>query len=1804
MKVFKKTALLLTVIVLAVVLSIGVIAGVAQAAEGNATLGEVYSGVQVTTDGKVNLKVFYSDLGSATGFKVEVVDPDTGKTDKVMNNVVAEASGDKYVVKVPLTPSQMTHTVKVTATAGDAASTAMEFSVAEYAQEVLATEAFAEYHDAMRMLLNWGAMAQNFFGDATETLANVNVFARGTNPVGVVGADSIAFPARENDDLAFTEANIELSHGTIAMNLKIDLGTEVAADEVAAMYFREGLEDWAEIEVTETADAGIYSVSIRNISVGNWGTIYTIYVVAGEGEYIQDYSVLEYLDTMITLENYTAEQKNVARSMYQFYQAATGNTGAETCAHGNRSTLYWIADGAESATVKCAICHAELSHQAINNGVNDYIPGSLFQFGTKTGSADVTVMSEDGVQFVRVDNMWANRDNWGDIGLTGVLSSNTVTGQYMVIKYRVGAEGNAAAYIEGFANTNLGSKKNLQGEGEFAIAYGAKNEWITAVIDLAARAKDPSVAFLPAEDGSYDVQYISLRLFPYAAQTVTDDSAAGRYLYTYKYTVDGSAKYESFQNTKLTDEQLAEKVAAHPDYELYKIGKQNISEDAYVDVAYVAFADSMADIKTLIDTKTYNKSVANDKNEIYNTADDSCAHPSRDAKEYREGNTYYYGKCAQCGEYQHTRTLENSVKAFYSPYMISYTSVDDPTNPRVHYNFGTKAFAVDSDEAYFGFVGKDGALQFIWNRGPGVNGYGAGNDQDYTVDIGNANYVVIKMRASTTGLSETFGLVYSTTGVNSSTFSAMPITSAVAGEWETYVIDLAKVYGAQHALDAESNTYKIDTLYFHCNGFASTTKFDIAYMAFVEGDMAEVAKLVDTDTALVQTVCSGSATRIDGETGKCADGCTTSVQVVDGVYKTVCTTCGTVVRDHGVKADAVNGYWSAEYLYTCLTQTGTSASGWSSITGQYHQKDLVTEDGETFLRIGDAETNHATNGPWVGWFIGSSDAKNGVPGAGRYMVMKVRQNNNSVNRTSLPMWITSKEGFTSWDKGSVTVSLPEDNNWHTIVVDLAARSSAYKPTAATGEYDLGTFHIRPFEGGSAVDNCTDEVMDLAYIAFFDDLADLKDIVKEDSFELSKSSTSSVVLETATGACKYHAPTYVADAEDARGYHYECAECGTKLAMDYYESGKGGVFTYNNGQYAGNATLKTDKAGFQYMSFLSTGTSGTFFNYNANNTGGGGVSANAVRAGRYLVMKIKGESAANVTFYVGTDDKPKSNNNYVGGLAATFSPESMPKDWTVVVFDLAQIPNYSIGENHKIFMSSTTGGGTIVATGAQVDVAYVMLVNDYDDIASLTANETVKSFVIPDEINWYANLDTMGKYKQDLSKNLYDSEEDVSFNRYTGVGGNHLNLTGGNGDAGVVTSGTFPTGKYVAIKYRLWVEGGTGTFGFNAATGDKKDGNGESMGTLDYRSINQGEWRVAFMDVSGNPEWTSDGTAQSIYMMITTGGSGAYTFDVAWIAVVDSVEEMKMLLTAGETYYDVGNDWSKQEKHLKQDGTCVTHSATETVSGNTYTYVCSACGTTVKTIELDSSVTRYYSANALNTTAKTYYGGSGNSYKYDAAANVGYMETSRIQILWQRMDHDMAGTQTADDTQQYTEKVGNAKYLVVKARSSDANAYVRFCISTTAKNCEVGTITDADFTDGVLNSTKASYFKILENGQTFAGTMCTAVGDQYYHGSAMKSVYLIGNGEATGEWMTYVIDLEAVCGEYYAKVEGQDYYDVDTFYFHNAGTSDIAYAAFVEGSWAEIDALVEEDVVTQITAGGTSAATVGKLVNVADGSDAQ
>ena len=1594
-KLFKRSALLLAVVVLAVVLTVGAIAGAALLSdEGSADYGEQYAGVKVGTSGKVSLKFYYSTTGTAEEFVAKVIDPETGTTETQYFAVAdLEETGDGFCVPVALAPSQMTHTVKIYASGTSGNGAPIVYSVKEYAEDVLADASKAEYHDAMRALLNWGGMAQTRFQDATSSPAYANLFERGTNSIYHV--NTITYTKGEvvnGTTITGNEMNLSLEPNNLAIHFYVNY---TGNGTLTATVSKNGGTP-VSTNVTET-DKG-WLVRVANVPASLFDTPYTVTVTDGTDTFTATKTVREYLGVQLAQCNAIVNDKeaaaevrseatatgNVVRAMYQLYQFTTGNTGAETCNHGNAANrVYWISAGGNKQIVRCVLCHADLGHQEIDAGVNAYAPAKNFLLSSVTGHVDRTLMEEDGVQFVRLNNYYAGRDNWGDITLSGLFTGNTgVSGQYLVVKFR--ASGLSAGTVEVFANTNKGTATGLTGKGQANFLNNNDGEWHTVIINLAERVSDPSAAFVDEGDGTYNVRYLSMRLFGYPSVTVTDDSAEGRYAYSYEDA--NGAKY-SYYGTKLTEEEMAEK-----GYTLYRINKLSISADAHVDIAYAALCDSEADAKTLIDTDTYEISASNTFSNSYNTADDSHAHIFRDKAEYVDGDTYGYAACIECGEYKFSKTIPESVKLYFSPKSLATrqasNSVEQKTTYDTLYNSGLgnnpPEFHVDSNVAYARIYGKDAVAQWIWNRGPGVNGYADGNSQDYTVNVGKATHLVIKMRS--TMPTETLQLCFSTAGVSGAGYSNLP-TNMTAGEWTTVIIDLERVFGSQYAAE-ENGDHLIDTFYFHIGTFSAANKADFAYIAFVEGGLDEVANIVDTDTALIQIAAHGEGYAVDPETCTCVEhACVTTV--VDGVYTSACSVCGTVVADYGVKAEGPDLFWSAENI-----------KSWANITGTADKTLFYDENGTAFVRFDNTKVN-ADN--WSAFQV-----NNGSTVSGQYMVMKYRIGANGLGQTSLSMYITSAPAE-GWWSGSATAKVSEDNQWHYMVIDLANRVTAGGFNAnGDGTYTVKAVQIRYFTNHQAQTQA-DDYMDVSYMAFCDSMDDIKNIIDAETYELSVDSSTNAVRKTADNSCMTCALTEVVDGTT---HTIKCSVCG----------------------------------------------------------------------------------------------------------------------------------------------------------------------------------KVSRTYEVPASINWYAPLANMNKYQHSLEKMLYDEEEGVMFNRYTGTGGNHINITGGTG-AGSATSGTFTTGKYIVIKYRA----SNTTLGFNVATGDKKSGNGASLGTQAIANLPGDEWRVAIIDASASAQWTSDGSAQSIYMMITTG-SGTYTVDIAYVAVVDSIDEMKLLLQDGETYFDMGTNWAGTPIEYNQDGTkapcktCVLPAAATVTDGENgakiYTYNCTVCGNAISTktvpagviymapeviktatntttvkpegIEDANDPSVYATKNDLN--PQTQFQMTSTSFVYDPATGTPYFgfkgtpETNKTaQLIWNRAYLDY--NPNAPGYGRYLLDMGQSKYLVIKARTNIAD--------TNAISLQISTDSDA------------------KNPITIK----------------------LPIADIQGDWVTYVIDLETVVPDAWAKDTETGNYIMDSFYFSfnaflTTDSIDFAYIAFVEGDWSNVDALVDEETVVNVTS-----ASQGYEIVKADGSAA-
>ncbi len=689
MKVFKKAALLISVLVLAVVLTVGVIAGAALLAEGN-TLGEVYSTEQVTTDGKVNLKVYLSDLGSAEAFYVEVVDP-TGSTERTYNLTTQEDGNGKYV-KVPLAASEMTHTVKVWATKGEEKSSyAYETSVVNYVNKVLADSANANYHDAMRALLNWGAMAQVFFDTDGEigTLANEDVFARSTNPMSVVTAASTGVANTESGDDIFTEANVSLEPGNITMKISFAL-SDADASAITASYSRTDVTNQA---LDVVADGENYAVTIKNIAVNNWNEDYTVTVEYGEGTYSYTYSLMNYLTYQ--LENGGDAVKNVAKTMFQFYQqalAAKGEYEFTDCVHDKG--IFWISNGDGTDSYKCPVCYAQYANVKVPEEVTKYYSAYDFAKGAtqyyNKNTATFTLNDGDpyGTSDGNLQILWqrANADTRGD----GISDS---TQQFLV------DVGNAKYFVikaKGYTGSNLSVNISTTAKNStLATATEDKENWY---------GTDNEKGVLTGEEYRSDSGYKSVKIIP-------TDSADETW---HTYVIDLETLYGEYYG-KDTETNT------------YVVDTFMLGCGGKFDVSYMAFVEGgWAEIAELVDDDTVNAITnADGTSAAVDLTTGKCvgAHIPTYVTDAADTRGYHY-ECAGCGTKLAMDYYESGKGGVY----------------------GSATVTKKTDEAGFEYMSFSATGSSFFNYN--ANNSGGGGLSDHEVRAGR--YLVMKLKGETT----------------------------------------------------------------------------------------------------------------------------------------------------------------------------------------------------------------------------------------------------------------------------------------------------------------------------------------------------------------------------------------------------------------------------------------------------------------------------------------------------------------------------------------------------------------------------------------------------------------------------------------------------------------------------------------------------------------------------------------------------------------------------------------------------------------------------------------------------------------------------------------------------------------------------------------------------------------------------------------------------------------------------------------------------------------------------------------------
>ena len=73
-----------------------------------------------------------------------------------------------------------------------------------------------------------------------------------------------------------------------------------------------------------------------------------------------------------------------------------------------------------------------------------------------------------------------------------------------------------------------------------------------------------------------------------------------------------------------------------------------------------------------------------------------------------------------------------------------------------------------------------------------------------------------------------------------------------------------------------------------------------------------------------------------------------------------------------------------------------------------------------------------------------------------------------------------------------------------------------------------------------------------------------------------------------------------------------------------------------------------------------------------------------------------------------------------------------------------------------------------------------------------------------------------------------------------------------------------------------------------------------------------------MDISHLASYQTEGII-NFYAMFTTNAGCDYTFDISYIALVDTLDEARSLLADGDTYWDLGTSWSNVGTEYDKNG---------------------------------------------------------------------------------------------------------------------------------------------------------------------------------------------------------------------------------------------------------------------------------------------
>ena len=843
-------------------------------------------------------------------------------------------------------------------------------------------------------------------------------------------------------------------------------------------------------------------------------------------------------------------------------------------------------------------------------------------------------------------------------------------------------------------------------------------------------------------------------------------------------------------------------------------------------------------------------------------------------------------------------------------------------------------------------------------------------------------------------------------------------------------------------------------------------------------------------------------------------------------------------------------------------------------------------------------------------------------GTAKYFVMRMKTNNCAMNftftfATQDAELIEGKHNgvvkgmFPRTTTFNVPIALGGDDTWTTYVMDLTALAPNSWVADEDGNHTVYTMYCNI--GGT---NYTPNVnINFEYMAFVDDWNEVKAIVSDSTVINVAPGGVGNFVNTADKSCVGEHAGEVTKTET--GYTVKCATCGFLIKeisvpedINYYSD----LGTMNKYQIGGlTKYLYDEEADVLYNRY--EGAAGSHINL----TGGAGAgtwTADKYTTGEYLVIKYRMQSTG-LSLNIATKDfgKDPGYNDATRPYYTRIGERKCPTGlsyWSVALIKIPDVigenaVRYTKGEELEIGIMISTSSSPYI-----FDIAYVAIVDSPEEAELLLEEGEVLEDLgdswdgtitevmpeapesdEPEEGKEYAvtefgpdQLVTPPEKPTGTFDITRMTEDGVSFVRI-----NHMTVNkDGWAAINYLNGSNTAKGRYFAMKFRVGANGLDQTY-LKIYTGTSATLMNEGQGVA-FKLVEGGEWCVVVVDLlncigdkGSHMIKGPDGSYTLRYFGIrpfSNNQKGAVDteayMDIAYIKFFEHKSQIKDVVDT-ETY-EWSIDRSTSTTLRTEDNSCVVCSVSESVDGSVYSYVCTSCGKVHKTVAVPESVTRYYSANDIATTGKVYYTTTGGTSAFAVEDGIMYTESkSMLQIIWQRNIADMDGKNSSSAAHQFTESVGNAKYLVVKARTSGEKGYLWMALSTDVYNAPLKVATEnmAGYYKG--HTSERDEWVNEETGDTVKGVLA---GGEYRSATGYKGVYVIPTGKGNGEWQTYVVDIAALYGDAYAKKDGSDEYIIDTFFMNFGGDVDVSYIAFVEGDMSDVAELVDEAQVAQIT----------------------